>query len=308
MVNIAAELGVLVIATASSMILFFVLVYPDIQAQKYTSTMCHVIKARIDSSYCCTKVCSSCETAFIGTPRCETRIKTLEGIDPAVCWHPSCLGSMTCSAGHICCTYACDTCYDCETVNGRKICGPPTPCNCGCRKYTDELKCTITCDLCYTVKLTYEYTVGNHTESITRNYEFERDLKKADAFVEEMAGMTRFCWYNPKDSSKVRFSIDHAIWKWLVTWLFGWLPMLVGIAMLTNKVLQERAPDWVFTNVVLWVGVAPCVCFVLLAIQLFSIVCFSVACMFFVGVCVSFCSREKILVAIAVDPKDYRPL
>ncbi|KAJ7430214.1 hypothetical protein B0H11DRAFT_1893838 [Mycena galericulata] len=225
--------------------LFFGLNYPEIVRHGWPLTRCTVLSSEIATRYCCETSCStgSCQSAPGGSPQCNSVISSIDsGYSPSACASnssscPTQSGSV-CDGGYYCCQTCCQTCQSCTS----SCSGNPTTCtqsctsytcNCYCCSSTSDLYCTLSCPICYKVDLQLLYlSQDGVSHNVSYVQDFSQDVNNADSFLNRhLANSTSFCNYNPKDESQVLFDVSFTTWKWVITAIFGMLPLFVALGL-----------------------------------------------------------------------------
>ncbi|KAL4262164.1 TNFR-Cys domain-containing protein [Pleurotus pulmonarius] len=229
--------------------LFFGVSYPEIVRNGWPLTTCHVLASRLDSRYCCEKVCTTgCSAVTIGAPLCSTQISLVNNaFTPSRCASdrsrcPPQIGQV-CDGGFHCCSNCCDTCQSCK----QKCSGHPRVCTQSCSSYTCQCRCcfstprqscTLSCPSCYSVDLTLKFGSGRmrtKTHSATCHQDFGKNEESSKQFLNRHSvGSSSRCFYNPQNPSQVSFDVSFTPWKWAVVSIFGIVPLFLNLAVLAT--------------------------------------------------------------------------
>ncbi|KAJ6527505.1 hypothetical protein B0H19DRAFT_1196135 [Mycena capillaripes] len=229
----------LVVSLALFFGFFFGLNYPEIVRHGWPVTRCAVLNSEIATRYCCETSCAtaSCQNAPVGSPQCSSLISSIaSGYSPIACSSnssscPPQIGS-TCNGGYYCCNRCCQTCKSCTTS-----------CNCSCCSESTHLSCTLSCPVCYTVDLQIHYSSRDGKEhDVSYVQDFSKDADKADEFFgRHMTNSTSKCWYNPANEAQVLLDISFTVWKWVVTSIFGILPLIITLGSIACYIVWKFA-------------------------------------------------------------------
>ncbi|KZV89369.1 hypothetical protein EXIGLDRAFT_838559 [Exidia glandulosa HHB12029] len=232
--------------------LFFGLNYPEIVRHGWPLTRCRVLDARVDQRYCCKTTCSAltCSSAPFGAPSCGTVVSQIDGqFSPSTCAANStacpAATSGTCDNGYQCCSQCCQTCQSCSTScttnsDGSKSCHQSCTtkqCNCYCCNSTAHKACSYSCPTCYNDVLTISYTTyKGQAVNATYRQDFDKDESKAIGFLDEHpVDSISACYYNPSNLNQIAFDVKFTAWKWVVTALFGMVPLLALLLFLLGS-------------------------------------------------------------------------
>ncbi|KAJ6564088.1 hypothetical protein B0H19DRAFT_1140313 [Mycena capillaripes] len=243
----------LVVSLALFFGFFFGLNYPEIVRHGWPVTRCAVLNSAVTTRYCCETSCAtaSCQNAPVGSPQCSSLISSIaSGYSPSACSSnssscPPQIGS-TCNGGYYCCTRCCQTCKSCTTSCKKGVCSQSCnsyPCNFSCCSESTHLSCTLSCPICYTVSLQLRYSSRDGKEhNISYAQDFSKDADKADAFFNRhMTNSTSNCWYNPANDAQVLLDISFTVWKWVVTSIFGILPLTITLGSIACYLVWKFA-------------------------------------------------------------------
>ncbi|KAJ7157562.1 hypothetical protein C8R43DRAFT_402257 [Mycena crocata] len=252
--------------------LFFGLNYPEIVHSGWPLTRCTVLASEIDSRYCCETSCSgSCASAPSGAPMCSAQISSINSdFSPTACAAnitscPTAPGS-TCNGGYACCATCCSTCESCSTScsGSPPVCTESCTsytCNCSCCSSVNNLSCQLSCPICYTVNVDVTYKARGVSPSMrntTYIQDFEKDLRAAEDFYNHhIANSTSFCYYNPKNGSQILFDVKMTPWKWVITAIFGMLPLAIALGIFAYLFIVSRLCDSIqhgYGNVRRWLA------------------------------------------------------
>ncbi|KDQ12087.1 hypothetical protein BOTBODRAFT_34705 [Botryobasidium botryosum FD-172 SS1] len=230
--------------------LFFGLNFPEIRRNGWPIAQCTVDDAQVLSRYCCEQTSCAVNTCFSAppsAPQCSASITQINSnYSPAACAASNSTKScppntgQACDGGTHCCRQCCQTCQSCHqscTGSGsKKTCTNrcvPYQCNCICCSFTSHLECTLSCPTCYSVDLALTYTPwGSSTkQNATYHEEFSKNGNGANTFLSlHKKGSTMKCYYNPKSRGDVALDVSFTPWKWVITALFGMLPLAIASA------------------------------------------------------------------------------
>lgn len=229
--------------------LFFGLNYPEIVRQGWPLTRCRVLDGRIDERYCCEAKCSqmTCGSAPFGVPTCGAITSQINNqFSPTECAANSTACPSTpsgaCDGGYKCCNQCCQTCKSCSTTcstsgDGDRTCRETCTsrqCNCYCCNSTQHRSCTYSCPTCYAAVLNITYTTYRG-QSVTTTYrhDYKKNENGASNFLDDhQQGSVSACYYNPSNLNQVLYDVKFTTWKWVITAIFGILPLLAFLLFL----------------------------------------------------------------------------
>lgn len=243
-------------STAWFLLMFFVVLYPNVERASFTRGECAVAAATIASRYRCAVVdCDYCSLSF--EPFCSTLASRYQALDPGRCETDAgqCAPSrVACSEGFKCCATTCDTCRSCRTVDGKTKC-TTSSCNCRCGLSTPSNGCRLGCGVHYTVVVTASHAGGTGTFST----DFGTDHARAESYLHEWPIGRKFeCFYK---GAQIVLSVEYDTWRIVVFTLFGVLPLYV----VSNVIVCLAFGDPV-AGIVFWNGLVLPLC-ILLPIQ-----------------------------------------
>ncbi|KAG7089866.1 hypothetical protein E1B28_011509 [Marasmius oreades] len=226
--------------------LFFGLDYSEILRRGWPLAKCTVTSSDVQSRYCCYRQCfSSCSIPALGVPSCSSLVNQLNGgYNPTDCQRNSSAcpenrsGGLTCDDGYYCCQNCCNTCQRCSqsctgSGSSRSCSSSCTSyqCNCYCCSATQHRSCTVQCPTCYNAVLGLSYTpTGGARRNVTYSQDFSQNQGGAESFASSNAvGTSHKCYYNKKNLNEVTLDVTFTPWKWVVSAIFGMVPLLAVI-------------------------------------------------------------------------------
>lgn len=219
------------IALISFTSLFVGLELPEIIRANYTTTICRVLEYQTTKDYhCATDECQCLESR---APTCKRVISYLErAFSPDTCLSEGiCPGTQTCSNGYMCCQECCGTCTSCDADNNCYS----YSCNCWCCDSVDNHRCDVSCEIYLWGDMVVVLADTNTTARVLLPFATNVAASRA-AETKYSKNNTIVCYHHPTDYYDVVFDIGYTAWKWVVTTLFGIVPLLICLSVFLIRV------------------------------------------------------------------------
>lgn len=216
--NLESNILITFLSVLVSTVFFFSSLYPEVARKSFSHHLCTITDNTLSSKYCCRQLCNECSEAPPLAPLCsgliaKTHLKknaTLCPVDKSFCADEGAF----CHNGWTCCVN-----YDgqCEVSVKRNL-------------------CQMHCPECYSVSLSYTYSVVVNGKpevfTVVRDTDFKEEKELAERFLQgHRVNTVLDCYVNPSNVHDVLFTKNYTWWKILVVCL-AILPALINLALL----------------------------------------------------------------------------
>ncbi len=211
--------------------LFVGLELPEILRANYVTTACKVLSYQTTKAYhCATEDCQCRESR---APTCKRMISYLErAFSPETCIAKDvCPGTQACSNGYMCCQECCGTCSSCD-ADGNCY---SYSCNCWCCDSVSNHRCDVACEIYLSGDMVVVLADTNTTARVV--LPFGTNVAASQVAETKYAqNNTVVCYHHPTDYYEIVFDVGYTAWKWVVTTLFGIVPLAVCLGVFFVRV------------------------------------------------------------------------